>query len=356
MFLHKKYNAWIRNILNQLNQEIIRNELQICASAYYNKLNYVKQVLSAGAQVTKDQGQIEAIAAYMYLTDAINMRRLNGLVTTQYLTVLVVAANCTADDSQSRDQINFKNYVSIITGFLGYKFDANNSYIYGPITPFEPVKTAQNLGDDFIKICRDQLNNLYQSGDGIKANDFLDNVIARSNNLGQIANELLRDRGYAKVCAESGLGCYYNEMYSDYLRYGSTTDKTGIKDFNKSDIIINEFSSKTKKQKRNRSQGCGYTERHEASYSSGCGQSQPVVLTSGCGQTSRSQRNHSSGCGQTSGYSSGCGQSQPVVLTSGCGQTSRPQRNYSSGCGQTSGYRSNYSSGCGGSVSYSQGC
>lgn len=172
MFLHKKYNAWIHNILNQLNQEIIRNELQICASAYYNKLNYVKQVLSTGAQVTKDQGQIEAIAAYMYLTDAINMRRLNGLVTTQYLTVLVVAANCTADDSQSRDQINFKNYVSIITGFLGYKFDANNSYIYGPITPFEPIKTAQNLGDDFIKVCRAKLNNLYQSGDGIKANDF----------------------------------------------------------------------------------------------------------------------------------------------------------------------------------------
>lgn len=317
MFLHKKYNAWIHNILNQLNQEIIRNELQICASAYYNKLNYVKQVLSAGAQVNKDQGQIEAIAAYMYLTDAINMRRLNGLVTTQYLTVLVVAANCTADDSQSRDQINFKNYVSIITGFLGYKFDANNSYIYGPITPFEPVKTAQNLGDDFIKICRAQLNNLYQSGDNIKANDFLDNVIARSNNLGQIANELLRDRGYAKVCAESG--CCYSEMYSDYLRYGSTTDKTGIKDFNKSDIT-NEFSGKAKKQKRNRSQGCGQTERHEARYSSGCGQSQPVVLTSGCGQTSKSQRN------------------------------------YSSGCGQTSSYRSSYSSGCGGSVSYSQGC
>ena len=355
MFLHKKYNAWIRNILNQLNQEIIRNELQICASAYYNKLNYVKQVLSAGAQVTKGQGQIEAIAAYMYLTDAINMRRLNGLVTTQYLTVLVVAANCTADDSQSRDQINFKNYVSIITGFLGYKFDANNSYIYGPITPFEPVKTAQNLGDDFIKICRAQLNNLYQSGDGIKANDFLDNVIARSNNLGQIANELLRDRGYAKVCAESGSGCYYSEMYSDYLRYGSTTNKTDIKDFNKSDTI-NEFSSKAKKQKRNRSQGCGYTERHEASYSSGCGQSQPVVPTSGCGQTSKPQRNYSSGCGQTSGYSSGCGQSQPVILTSGCGQTSKPQRNYSSGCGQTSGYRSSYSSGCGGSASYSQGC
>ena len=142
--------------------------------------------------------------------------------------------------------------MSIITGFLGYKFDANNSYIYGPITPFEPVKTAQNLGDDFIKICRAQLNNLYQSGDGIKANDFLDNVIARSNNLGQIANELLRDRGYAKVCAESGSGCYYSEMYSDYLRYGSTTDKTDIKDFNKSDIT-NEFSSKAKKQKRNRS-------------------------------------------------------------------------------------------------------
>ena len=353
MFLHKKYNTWIRNILNQLNQEIIRNELQICASAYYNKLNYVKQVLSAGAQVTKDQGQIEAIAAYMYLTDAINMRRLNGLVTTQYLTVLVVAANCTADDSQSRDQINFKNYVSIITGFLGYRFDANNSYIYGPITPFEPVKTAQNLGDDFIKICRAQLNNLYQSGDGIKANDFLDNVIARSNNLGQIANELLRDRGYAKVCAESG--CCYSEMYSDYLRYGSTTDKTDIKDFNKSDIT-NEFSSKAKKQRRNRSQGCGQTERYKESYSSGCGQSQPVVLTSGCGQTSRPQRNYSSGCGQTSGYSSGCGQSQPVVLTSGCGQTSRSQRNHSSGCGQTSGYRPSYSSGCGGSVSYSQGC
>ena len=354
MFLHKKYNAWIRNILNQLNQEIVRNELQICASAYYNKLNYVKQVLSAGAQINKDQGQIEAIAAYMYLTDAINMRRLNGLVTTQYLTVLVVAANCTADDSQSRDQINFKNYVSIITGFLGYKFDANNSYIYGPITPFEPVKTAQNLGDDFIKICRAQLNNSYQSGDNIKANDFLDNVIARSNNLGQIANELLRDRGYAKVCAESGLGCYYNEMYSDYLKYGSTTDKTGIKDFNKSDIIINESSSKTKKQKRNRSQGCGQTERYGASYSSGCGQSQPVVLTSGCGQTSRPQRNYSSGCGQTSGYSSGCGQTSGY--SSGCGQTSRPQRNYSSGCGQTSGYRSSYSSGCGGSASYSQGC
>lgn len=343
MFLHKKYNAWIRNILNQLNQEIIRNELQICASAYYNKLNYVKQVLSASAQVTKDQGQIEAIAAYMYLTDAINMRRLNGLVTTQYLTVLVVAANCTADDSQNRDQINFKNYVSIITGFLGYRFDANNSYIYGPITPFEPIKTAQNLGDDLIKICRAKLNNLYQSGDYIKANDFLDNVIARSNNLGQIANELLRDRGYAKVCAESGSGCCYSEMYSDYLRYESTTDKTGVKDFNKSDIV-NEFSSKAKKQKRNRSQGCGYTERHEASYSSGCGQSQPVILTSGCGQTSRPQRNYSSGCGQTSGYSSGCG------------QTSRPQRNYSSGCGQTSSYRSSYSSGCGGSTSYSQGC
>lgn len=353
MFLHKKYNAWIRNILNQLNQEIIRNELQICASAYYNKLNYVKQVLSAGAQVTKDQGQIEAIAAYMYLTDAINMRRLNGLVTTQYLTVLVVAANCTADDSQSRDQINFKNYVSIITGFLGYKFDANNSYIYGPITPFEPVKTAQNLGDDFIKICRAQLNNLYQSGDGIKANDFLDNVIARSNNLGQIANELLRDRGYAKVCAESGSGCYYSEMYSDYLRYGSAADKTDIKDFNKSDTIT-EFSSKAKKQKRSLSQGCGYTERHEARYSSGCGQSQPVVLTSGCGQTSKPQRNYSSGCGQTSGYSSGCGQTSGY--SSGCGQTSRPQRNHSSGCGQTSGYRSNYSSGCGGSTSYSQGC
>lgn len=353
MFLHKKYNAWIRNILNQLNQEIIRNELQICASAYYNKLNYVKQVLSAGAQVTKGQGQIEAIAAYMYLTDAINMRRLNGLVTTQYLTVLVVAANCTADDSQSRDQINFKNYVSIITGFLGYKFDANNSYIYGPITPFEPVKTAQNLGDDFIKICRAQLNNLYQSGDSIKANDFLDNVIARSNNLGQIANELLRDRGYAKVCAESGSDCYYSEMYSDYLRYGSAADKTDIKDFNKSDIT-NEFSSKAKKQKRNRSQGCGYTERHEASYSSGCGQSQPVALTSGCGQTSRPQRNYSSGCGQSQSYSSGCGQTSGY--SSGCGQTSRPQRNYSSGCGQTSGYRSNYSSGCGGSVSYSQGC
>lgn len=351
MFLHKKYNAWIRNILNQLNQEIIRNELQICASAYYNKLNYVKQVLSTGAQVTKDQGQIEAIAAYMYLTDAINMRRLNGLVTTQYLTVLVVAANCTADDSQSRDQINFKNYVSIITGFLGYKFDANNSYIYGPITPFEPIKTAQNLGDDFIKVCRAKLNNLYQSGDGIKANDFLDNVIARSNNLGQIANELLRDRGYAKVCAESG--CCYSEMYSDYLRYGSTTDKTGIKDFNKSDIT-DEFSSKAKKQKRNHSQGCGQTERYGASYSSGCGQSQPVVLTSGCGQTSRPQRNYSSGCGQTSGYSSGCGQTSGY--SSGCGQTSRPQRNYSSGCGQTSGYRQNYSSGCGGSVSYSQGC
>ena len=47
MFLHKKYNAWIRNILNQLNQEIVRNELQICASAYYNKLNYVKQVLES---------------------------------------------------------------------------------------------------------------------------------------------------------------------------------------------------------------------------------------------------------------------------------------------------------------------
>lgn len=353
MFLHKKYNAWIRNILNQLNQEIIRNELQICASAYYNKLNYVKQVLNAGAQVAKDQGQIEAIAAYMYLTDAINMRRLNGLVTTQYLTVLVVAANCTADDSQSRDQINFKNYVSIITGFLGYKFDANNSYIYGPITPFEPVKTAQNLGDDFIKICRAQLNNLYQSGDGIKANDFLDNVIARSNNLGQIANELLRDRGYAKVCAESGLGCYYSEMYSDYLRYGSATDKTDFKTSSKSSMI-SEFSSKAKKQKKNRSQGCGYTERHEASYSSGCGQSQPVVPTSGCGQTSKPQRNYSSGCGQTSGYSSGCGQTSGY--SSGCGQTSRPQRNYSSGCGQTSGYRSSYSSGCGGSASYSQGC
>lgn len=353
MFLHKKYNAWIRNILNQLNQEIIRNELQICASAYYNKLNYVKQVLSAGAQVTKDQGQIEAIAAYMYLTDAINMRRLNGLVTTQYLTVLVVAANCTADDSQSRDQINFKNYVSIITGFLGYRFDANNSYIYGPITPFEPIKAAQNLGDDFIEICRAKLNNLYQSGDGIKANEFLDNLIARSNNLGQIANELLRDRGYAKVCAESGSGGYYSEMYSDYLRYGSTADKTDIKDFNKSDIT-NEFSSKAKKQKRNRSQGCGYTERHEARYSSGCGQSQPVVLTSGCGQTSRPQRNYSSGCGQNQSYSSGCGQTSGY--SSGCGQTSRPQRNYSSGCGQTSGYRSNYSSGCGGSVSYSQGC
>ena len=346
MFLHKKYNAWIRNILNQLNQEIIRNELQICASAYYNKLNYVKQVLSAGAQVTKDQGQIEAIAAYMYLTDAINMRRLNGLVTTQYLTVLVVAANCTADDSQSRDQINFKNYVSIITGFLGYKFDANNSYIYGPITPFEPIKAAQNLGDDFIKICRAKLNNLYPSEDDVKANNFLDSIIARSNNLGKIANELLRDRGYAKVCAESGLCCYYSEMYSDYLRYGSAADKVGIKDFNNSDTI-NEFSSKTKKQKRNHSQGCGQTERYEASYSSGCGgQSQPVVLTSGCGQASRPQRN----------YSSGCGQSQPVVLTSGCGQTSRPQRNYSSGCGQTSGYRSSYSSGCGGSTSYSQGC
>lgn len=51
--------------------------------------------------------------------------------------------------------------MSIITGFLGYKFDANNSYIYGPITPFEPIKTAQNLGDDFIKICRAKLNNLY---------------------------------------------------------------------------------------------------------------------------------------------------------------------------------------------------
>lgn len=329
MFLHKKYNAWIRNILNQLNQEIIRNELQICASAYYNKLNYVKQVLSAGAQVAKDQGQVEAIAAYMYLTDAVNMRRLNGLVTTQYLTVLVVAANCTADDSQSRDQINFKNYVSIVTGFMGYRFDANNSYIYGTITPFEPIKTAQNLGDDFIKICRAKLNNLYPSEDDIKANNFLDNVIAKSNNLGQIANELLRDRGYAKVCAESGLGCYYSEMYSDYLRYGSTTDKTGIKDFNKSDII-SAFSSKAKKQKRNRSQGCGYTERYEASYSSGCGQSQPVVMTSGCGQTSRPQRNYSSGCGQT--------------------------QSYSSGCGQTSGYRSSYSSGCGGSVSYSQGC
>lgn len=353
MFLHKKYNAWIRNILNQLSQEIIRNELQICASAYYNKLNYVKQILSTGAQVIKDQGQIEAIAAYMYLTDAINMRRLNGLVTTQYLTVLVVAANCTADGSQGRDQINFKNYVSIITGFLGYRFDANNSYIYGPTTPFEPIKAAQNIGDDFIKICRAQLNNLYQSGDGIKANDFLDNVIARSNNLGQIANELLRDRGYAKVCAESGSGCYYSEMYSDYLRYGSAADKTDIKDFNKSDIT-NEFSSKAKKQKRSRSQGCGYTERHEARYSSGCGQPQPVVLTSGCGQTSRPQRNYSSGCGQTSSYSSGCGQTSGY--SSGCGQTSRPQRNYSSGCGQTSGYRQSYSSGCGGSVSYSQGC
>lgn len=142
--------------------------------------------------------------------------------------------------------------MSIITGFLGYKFDANNSYIYGPITPFEPIKTAQNLGDDFIKICRAQLNNLYQSGDSIKADDFLDNVIARSNNLGQIANELLRDRGYAKVCAESGSGCYYSEMYSDYLRYGSAADKIDIKDSNKSDIT-NEFSSKTKKQKRNRS-------------------------------------------------------------------------------------------------------
>lgn len=349
MFLHKKYNAWIRNILNQLNQEIIRNELQICASAYYNKLNYVKQVLSAGAQVTKDQGQIEAIAAYMYLTDAINMRRLNGLVTTQYLTVLVVAANCTADDSQSRDQINFKNYVSIITGFLGYKFDANNSYIYGPITPFEPIKAAQSLGDDFIKICRAKLNNLYPSEDDVKANNFLDSIIARSNNLGQIANELLRDRGYAKVCAESGLGCYYNEMYSDYLRYGSANDKTGIKDFNKSDVT-DEFSDRTKKQKRNHSQGCGQTQ----SYSSGCGQSQPVVLTSGCGQTSRPQRNYSSGCGQTSGYSSGCGQTSGY--SSGCGQTSRPQRNYSSGCGQTSGYRQSYSSGCGGSTSYSQGC
>lgn len=327
MFLHKKYNAWIRNILNQLNQEIIRNELQICASAYYNKLNYVKQVLSAGAQVAKDQGQIEAIAAYMYLTDAINMRRLNGLVTTQYLTVLVVAANCTADDSQSRDQINFKNYVSIVNGFLGYRFDANNSYIYGPITPFEPIKAAQNLGDDFIKICRAKLNNLYPSEDEVKANDFLDSIIARSNNLGQIANELLRDRGYAKVCAESGLGCYYSEMYSDYLRYGSATNKTGIKDFNKSDII-SAFSSKTKK--RNRTQGCGQTERYEAGYSSGCGQPQTVVMTSGCGQTSRPQRN----------YSSGCGQSQ----------------SYSSGCGQTSSYRSSYSSGCGGSVSYSQGC
>lgn len=142
--------------------------------------------------------------------------------------------------------------MSIITGFLGYKFDANNGYIYGPITPFEPVKNAQNIGDDFIKICRAQLNNLYQSGDGIKANDFLDNIIARSNNLGQIANELLRDRGYAKVCAESGSGCYYGEMYSDYLRYGSAADKTDIKDFNKSDTI-NELSSKAKKQKRNHS-------------------------------------------------------------------------------------------------------
>lgn len=142
--------------------------------------------------------------------------------------------------------------MSIITGFLGYRFDANNSYIYGPITPFEPIKTAQNLGDDLIKICRAKLNNLYQSGDYIKANDFLDNVIARSNNLGQIANELLRDRGYAKVCAESCSGGYYSEMYSDYLRYGSTTDKTDVKDFNKSDIV-NEFSSKAKKQKRNHS-------------------------------------------------------------------------------------------------------
>lgn len=142
--------------------------------------------------------------------------------------------------------------MSIITGFLGYRFDANNSYIYGPITPFEPVKTAQNLGDDFIKVCRAQLNNLYPSEDDIKANNFLDNVIARSNNLGQIANELLRDRGYAKVCAESGSGCYYSEMYSDYLRYGSTTDKTDIKDFNKSDTKT-EFSSKAKKQKRSRS-------------------------------------------------------------------------------------------------------
>lgn len=353
MFLHKKYNAWIRNILNQLNQEIIRNELQICASAYYNKLNYVKQVLSASAQVAKDQGQFESIAAYMYLTDAVNMRRLSGLVTTQYLTVLVVAANCTADDSQSRDQINFKNYVSIVTGFLGYRFDANNSYIYGPITPFEPIKTAQNLGDDFIKICRAKLNNLYPSEDDIKANDFLDNVIARSNNLGQIANELLRDRGYAKVCAESGSGCYYSEMYSDYLRYGSAANKTGIKDFNKSDII-NEPSSNANKQKRSRSQGCGQTERHGASYSSGCGQSQPVVLTSGCGQTSKPQRNYSSGCGQTSGYSSGCGSTSGY--SSGCGQTSRPQRNHSSGCGQTSSYKSSYSSGCGGSASYSQGC
>lgn len=339
MFLHKKYNAWIRNILNQLNQEIIRNELQICASAYYNKLNYVKQVLSAGAQVAKDQGQIEAIAAYMYLTDAINMRRLNGLVTTQYLTVLVVAANCTADDSQSRDQINFKNYVSIVNGFLGYRFDANNSYIYGPITPFEPIKAAQNLGDDFIKICRAKLNNLYPSEDEIKANDFLDSVIARSNNLGQIANELLRDRGYAKVCAESGLGCYYSEMYSDYLRYGSATDKTDFKTSSKSSIL-SEFNSNTKKR----------------THTQGCGQSQTVVMTSGCGQTSRPQRN----------YSSGCGQSQTVVMTSGCGQSSRSQRNYSSGCGQsqsyssgcgqTSSYRSSYSSGCGGSVSYSQGC
>lgn len=327
MFLHKKYNAWIRNILNQLNQEIIRNELQICASAYYNKLNYVKQVLSAGAQVAKDQGQIEAIAAYMYLTDAINMRRLNGLVTTQYLTVLVVAANCTADDSQSRDQINFKNYVSIVNGFLGYRFDANNSYIYGPITPFEPIKAAQNLGDDFIKIYRAKLNNLYPSEDEIKANDFLDSVIARSNNLGQIANELLRNRGYAKVCAESGLGCYYSEMYSDYLRYGSATDKTDFKTSSKSSIL-SEFNSNTKK--RNRTQGCGQTERYEASYSSGCGQPQTVVMTSGCGQPSRPQRN----------YSSGCDQSQ----------------SYSSGCGQTSSYRSSYSSGCGGSVSYSQGC
>lgn len=143
--------------------------------------------------------------------------------------------------------------MSIITGFLGYRFDANNSYIYGPTTPFEPIKAAQNLRYDFIKICRAKLNNLYPSEDDIKANNFLDNIIARSNSLGQIANELLRDRGYAKVCAESGLCCYYSEMYSDYLRYGSTTDKTGIKDFNESDIINASSSGRAKKQKRNRS-------------------------------------------------------------------------------------------------------
>lgn len=302
MFLSKKYSAWIENLVKAVYHDTMAKEIRICASAYQNKLNYVKSVLNSNKMGKQNLENAEAIAAYLYAVDVLNMRRLNGLITEQPIHVLVIAANCTTGKYQTR----FRSNVAAMALYAQYCYDAKNNYIYGAVTAFDPGKSKLKNIEKIRSYADVQLNHasIEDVNTAAYGRSMVDRAISVEDNIDDIARNLANNPRYKVHCYEQLYMQQYNRLYLDS---GEGTQRKLNKAKYAKDDDLYEYERQ---------------------------------FTSGCGQTS----NYSSGCGQTGSYSSGCGQS--CSQQSGCGYTSSHQ----SGCG----YTSRYQSGCG--SSYQSGC